>query len=433
MKTRWCSGQRTAAGIHRGARRPLRQGSDSDQEDSRFHFEVPLQGDCQARALAPYNSACPLVIRLTRGRRPFLDGGFPMSRKLTNEPIRGLDEGDSITGFGLVTKKALRQDKNGRDYLDMEIADASGSITSKAWSDSPALTAKFDVHDFVAYRGTVHRFRDQLQLNVRECRRVTEADREQGFEEALMIPSTRYDIDELDKRLRQIYAEEIDRPILRQLAEKALESYRRRAPRASSSEDHSSRLSGRPAGTHGLHGGVGPANLRSLLGARPGSVLIGVLFHDLGKLQEIGAMPVNDYTTVGRLVGHVIIGRDLVRDCCATLEDFPTDLQTHLEHLVLSHQGRLEYGAPVQPMTAEALTLHFIDDLDSKLAQLRRGRELGESLQFFQGFGRYLFADFGSDEAAGETLRRQKSHSRLRTESEPAETEPEPDQPTLDL
>ncbi len=121
-----------------------------------------------------------------------------MSRKLTNEPIRNLDEGDSIAGFGLVTKKALRQDKNSRDYLDMEMADASGSITAKVWSDSPALTAKFDVHDFVAYRGTVHRFRDQLQLNVRECRQVTATDRENGFEEALIIPSTRYDIEELE-------------------------------------------------------------------------------------------------------------------------------------------------------------------------------------------------------------------------------------------
>jgi 3'-5' exoribonuclease len=357
-----------------------------------------------------------------------------MSRKLTNEPIRGFAEGDSITGFGLVTKKALRQDKNARDYLDMEIADASGAITSKAWSDSPALAAEFDEHDFVAYRGTVHRFRDQLQLNVRECRRVTEADREHGFEEALIIPSTLYDIDELDKRLRQIYSTEIDRPILRQLAAKALESY---------GDD----LREHPAAKtihHAYRGGllehtVSMAELALRICDHYTEldrdlVLIGVLFHDLGKLQEIGAMPVNDYTTVGRLVGHVVIGRDLVRDSCAAIEDFPTDLQIHLEHLVLSHQGRLEYGAPVQPMTPEAITLHFIDDLDSKLAQLRRGRELGESLQFYQGFGRYLFADFGSDPAAGEApAQPDRPQPTTDSDSAPEETEPEPNQPTLDL
>jgi len=131
-------------------------------------------------------------------------------------------------------------------------------------------------------------------------------------------------------------------------------------------------------------------------------------------------MPVNDYTTVGRLVGHVVIGRDLLRERCQAIEGFPADLETHLEHLVLSHQGRLEFGSPVQPMTAEAIALHFIDDLDSKLAQLRQAREFGEPLQFFKGFGRYLFTELtsGSDD-----------------EPEPAkeEPEPEPDQPTLDL
>jgi len=355
-----------------------------------------------------------------------------MSRKLTNEPIQGFAEGDSITGFGLVTKKALRQDKNGRDYLDMEMADATGAITAKAWSDSPALAAKFDAHDFVAYRGTVHSFRDQLQLNVRECRRVTEADREQGFDEALMIPSTRYNIDDLDTRLRQIYSEKIERPMLRQLAEIALEQY------GGALREH-------PAAKtihHAYRGGLLEHTVSMAeLGLRicdhytdldRDLILIGVLFHDLGKLQEIGAMPVNDYTFVGRLVGHVIIGRDLLKESCAAIEDFPVDLQTHLEHLVLSHQGRLEFGAPIQPMTAEAITLHFIDDLDSKLAQLRRGRELGDSLRFFQGFGRYLYADLGTDdeEAPGEVT---ETETAAEPESAPEEMESEPNQPTLDL
>lgn len=355
-----------------------------------------------------------------------------MSRKLTNEPIRSLDEGDSITGFGLVTKKARRQDKNGRDYLDMEMADASGSMTSKVWSDSPALTAEFDVHDFVAFKGTVHRFRDQLQLNVRECRRVTEEDRERGFEEALIIPSTQYDIDELSQRLTQIYSDEIERPVLRRLASAAIEAY---------GDD----LREHPAAKtihHAYRGGLLEHTVSMAeLGLRicghyteldQDLILLGVLFHDLGKLQEIGAMPVNDYTTVGRLVGHVVIGRDLLRESCAAIEDFPAALQTHLEHLVLSHQGRLEYGSPVQPMTAEAITLHFIDNLDSKLAQLRRAREIGEPLQFFQGFGRYLFADFN---AHVEESQSEPADPEPTARSEPAaeEVAPEPDQPTLDL
>lgn len=353
-----------------------------------------------------------------------------MARKLTNEPIGNLEEGDSVTGFALVTKKELRQDKNGRDYLDMEVADASGRMVAKVWSDSPALKADFSTHDFVAYRGSVQRYRDQLQFNIKDCRRVTEADREHGFEEALLVPSTQYNVGELDRRLHEIFAQEIERPILRQLAAAALEAY-------------GDQLREHPAAKtihHAYRGGllehtVSMAELAIQICGHYTEldrdlILIGVLFHDLGKLEEIGAMPVNDYTTVGRLVGHVVIGRDLLRECCKSLADFPSDLQVHLEHLILSHQGRLEYGSPVQPMTAEAITLHFIDDLDSKLAQIRAARELGESLHFFRGFQRYLYTGAGTatePEPAPEEA------------PDPVEEEPEtaasesPDQPTLDL
>jgi len=122
-------------------------------------------------------------------------------------------------------------------------------------------------------------------------------------------------------------------------------------------------------------------------------LLLGVLFHDLGKIRELGAMPVNDYTVEGRLVGHVVIGRDLLVERCAAIPDFPRDLQVQLEHLVLSHQGKKEYSAAVEPMTSEALVLHFIDDLDAKVNQLRLARERGSGLQFMKGLGRYFYLD----------------------------------------
>jgi 3'-5' exoribonuclease len=121
-------------------------------------------------------------------------------------------------------------------------------------------------------------------------------------------------------------------------------------------------------------------------------VLLGVLFHDLGKLIEIGSMPVNEYSKPGRLVGHVVMGRDMLLERCRSIENFPDELRLHLEHLVLSHQGRLEYGSPVAPMTAEALTLHFIDNLDSKLAQLRNAVHAGGTgFQYVRGLDRFIY------------------------------------------
>jgi 3'-5' exoribonuclease len=122
-------------------------------------------------------------------------------------------------------------------------------------------------------------------------------------------------------------------------------------------------------------------------------MLLGVLFHDLGKLRELGAMPANDYTLEGRLVGHVVIGRDLLIERCAAIEGFPDDLRLLLEHMILSHQGKKEFASPVEPMTPEALALHFVDDLDSKINQLRASREAAtpSGMQFHRGLGRYVY------------------------------------------
>ena len=344
-----------------------------------------------------------------------------MTRR-SNEPVSSFEDGDTVSGFAYLAKMERRQDKNGRDFLDLVLKDASGSITGKVWSDSSALNGDFALHDFVAFRGNVQSYRDQLQLNVRECRKAVESDRQHGFDESLLIPSTRLSIEELERRLAEILDQEIEHPALRRLAEETLES-------------HGEALREHPAAKmihHAFRGGllehvVSMAELAvEVCGHYPelnrDLVLLVVLFHDLGKTQELGAMPNNDYTLEGRLVGHVVMGRDLLRERCRAIPDFPTDLQLHLEHLILSHQGRLEFGSPVQPMTPEAIALHFIDDLDSKLAQLREASEKEPPLQYLTGFSRFLYTGFtprteeGPLEGPGDTA-----------------SSTDPAQPTLDL
>lgn len=308
-----------------------------------------------------------------------------------NEPIRTWQAGDTVEGFALLTKKELRQDKRGMDFLDLELRDATGGIAGKVWSASPALRGAFEVHRFVAFRGRVENFNEALQLNVEQCREAAEEDRKYGFEEAKLIPSSPYDLDDLWRRLERLYPDAIARAPLRRLAEETLQFHREA-------------LKEHPAAKtmhHAYRGGllehvVSMAELAEMIcGHYPqldrDLVLLGVLFHDLGKLVELGAMPMNDYTLPGRLVGHVVIGRDLLRERCAAIPDFPSDLQLHLEHLVLSHQGQLDYGSPVEPSTAEALALHFIDDLDSKLHQLRTAAEQGPDVVYSRGLGRYIY------------------------------------------
>lgn len=314
-----------------------------------------------------------------------------MPKILRNQPIRTWEAGDSVQGFALLTKKEMRQDRNGKSFLDMEIADASGSMVAKVWSDSPALNARFEPHQFIAFRGSVKNYRDQLQLTIDDCREATEGDRHYGFDESKLIPSTREDIDDLWTRLERIYSEDVERPVLRRLAAETL------AVHGKSLREHPAAK----AMHHAYRGGllehvVSMAELGKVVCGHYRDldrdlVLVGVLFHDLGKLRELGAMPANDYTIEGRLVGHVVIGRDLLIERCAAIEGFPCDLRLLLEHMVLSHQGKKEFASPVEPMTPEALALHFIDDLDSKINQLRASREAAPGMQFHRGLGRYVY------------------------------------------
>ncbi len=344
-----------------------------------------------------------------------------------NEPIASWSEGDNVSGFAMVSRKELRQDRNNKDFLDLELKDSSGSIVGKAWSDSAALTGDFEAHQFVAFRGQVKRYRDQLQLNVTDCRQATEEDRPRGFDEAKLIPSTREDIDDLWSRLDALYlGGAVERPILRRLGEETLATFQ-------------DRLREHPAAKsihHAYRGGllehtVSMAELAVRVCEQYAHidsdlVLIGVLFHDLGKLHELGAMPANDYTLEGRLVGHVVIGRDLLRERCAAIDGFPDDLRLRLEHLVLSHQGRLEFGSPVAPMTPEAFVLSAIDDLDSKLAQLEQARQSGEETPWIRALGRYVHLGVAAEEEA--TAAEAPREPTAEEEPVPVASEPEPQQ-----
>ncbi len=308
-----------------------------------------------------------------------------------NELISTWEDGDFIQGFALLSRKDVRQDRKGRDYMDCELTDSSASMAAKIWPDSPAIKGHFAEKDFVAFKGSVRSYRDQLQLNIDHCREVRDNDRENGFDPALLIPSTPEDIDDLCRRLEAILPGAVERPALKRLTEEAQRRY-------------GSRLRVHPAAKrihHAYQGGllehvVKMAELAvDVCGHYPeidrDLVLLGVYFHDLGKLREIGAMPANDYTLEGQLVGHIVIGVEMLRECCAAVPGMPGDLRLLLEHLIVSHHGRREWGTPIEPSTPEAFVLHLIDNLDSKLNQLRALRREDGDLQFVRPLGRTIY------------------------------------------
>lgn len=327
-----------------------------------------------------------------------------MSGPIKNRPIASWKAGDTVQGFAFLRRKELRQDKGGRSYLDLELVDATGAIPGKAWSDSAALAADFAAPGYVKFRGQAQSYRDQLQLKVENCRAVVESDRADGFDEAQLVPTTKFDLSELWARLEEILAGQLHRPEASRLAEETLAAY-------------GERLRVHPAakGIHHAYRGGLLEHVVSMLGLAVrladhypeldrDLLLLGVLFHDLGKLIELGAMPVNDYTPAGRLVGHVVIGRDLLRERIAAIPGFPADLGLELEHLVLSHQGKKEFASPVEPMTPEAFALNMIDDLDSKLAVLRGLAETGSGFVWAKSLERFVWlGESAAATASGET------------------------------
>lgn len=286
-------------------------------------------------------------------------------------PIAGWKENETVQGFAFLRRKEARTDRNGKTYLDLELADASGSILGRVWADSPALQNEFAAPGFVKFKGTVVSYRGELQLKVDNCRAVRPEDRNEGFDEAALIPTSKIPPAELGERIRSLLDREIERPELRRLVALALER-------------HGQALQVHPAAKsihHAYLGGLAEHTLSMLeLAVKVAEhypeldrelLLVGSLFHDLGKLLELEPSPSQEYTPVGRLIGHIVLGRDLLRELAREIPDFPPATLLELEHLVLSHQGRNEFGSPVLPMLAEAVALHAIDDLDSKLAQIR--------------------------------------------------------------
>ncbi len=321
-----------------------------------------------------------------------------------NEPIAAWEEGDFVQGFALLRRKDVRQDRNGRDYMDLELCDARSTIRGKVWPDSQALKGKFDESDFVTFKGVVQVYRDHHQLIVEYCRRVKDTDRENGFDEAALIPTSPENIDELWRRLTALFPDALERPALQQLAREALRRF-------------GDQLREHPAAKtihHAYRGGLlEHTTVMAELAVKVCEqyqdidrdlVLLGVFFHDLGKIRELGQMPNNDYTLSGQLIGHVTIGLTMLQECCAAIDDFPPELKLHLDHLILSHQGRRAYGSPVEPMTAEAFVLHAIDDLDSKLNQLRQARQSGSELLYMEPLGRSIFFDRSLGSSAPEEI-----------------------------
>jgi 3'-5' exoribonuclease len=298
-------------------------------------------------------------------------------------------------GFFLCTEKTIRAGRGG-DYIALTLQDATGDLVGRVLDNVERFRDEFDAGEFVKVQGRAQSFNGRLQFVIENIRRVMlgadSQDRREGFTEDSLVPSAPRALDVMWAELQQVVAG-LGNPHLRALAAHlvAANEARLRVWPAARTVHHAYR-----GGLleHVLKMAEAGRALAALYDADADLIVIGAFLHDIGKLQELDYQATTTYTREGNLVGHVTLGALMIDDACRALPGFPDALRTELLHLVLSHHGAKEFGAPVEPMTVEAVILAAVDELDSELNQVRRAIEEPGGEGEFTGFQSRLGRSF---------------------------------------
>jgi len=279
-----------------------------------------------------------------------------------------LQEGDVVNDYYVATRKDLRNTQSGGKFLGMVFRDKTGEIGGVAWNNAEAAAARFELGDVVNVRATVGTYQGRLQLRVDQVLPLKPSDYDPA--DLTFVPEEAGD--GVQRFVGVVHS--VQDPWLRKLADAFLADVAfmdKFANAAAGKKWH-----------HAYPGGLAqhcyemtriaevmcdlfPAIHRDLL-------IMGIFLHDLGKTEELSQGLYVDYTTVGKLVGHLAIGLDMANAKMRAIEGFPDDLRTEIQHLILSHHATLDQGSPVLPKTLEAIVLALIDDLDAQTDAFNR-------------------------------------------------------------
>jgi len=286
--------------------------------------------------------------------------------------IKDLVPGDSVLSFFIVRKKEIKEKKSAKEiYLSFEFGDRSGRIRGSLWKDVPATNKKIQVGDVVKIKGRVITFLDYNHISIEQIRKATGKD---DVSPEQFLQSTSKDIQEMYTKLKAELSG-IQDPYLQKLLKSFL-----------TDKKFVEQFCKAPAGKlwhHAYLGGLLEHTLSVISLAKlaiqhyqdslnTDLIISAAFLHDIGKVEEFSTRGFIDYSTPGRLLGHITIGCNMILEKISQIANFPGSLKQQLIHCILSHHGQKEKGSPVVPMTLEALILNFVDDLDSSVAAFQR-------------------------------------------------------------
>lgn len=317
---------------------------------------------------------------------------------MSKQFVSDLQERAVVNSIFLVKEKARQIGKNGKAYISAKLTDRTGDIDARIWDNVDEFAERFDVDDFVFVKGFVQSFqgRNQLVVNTIDVANSSDVHLKD------YLPVAERPSDEMFQELMTVLAE-IKNPFIKQLMMNTLNDASIKplflvCPAAKTI--HHAYLGGLLEHTLSI------CNVMRFMASHYKSLdldllLFGAVFHDIGKIWELSFETSLGYTDVGRLIGHIPLGSELIEKKTAEIPNFPYDLKNKCKHIVLSHHGRLEYGSPKRPKFLEAVVVGMIDELDSRINQLEsfikaERASLGEDAKwskYSRDFERYFLLD----------------------------------------
>ena len=276
-----------------------------------------------------------------------------------------LEPGINLHSTFLATDTTVRTDSRGAPYLSLKLVDCTGSVDARMWRLPEFLLKGLSGPEYVDVEGSTHDYRGMLQIKIERLRILQKSE----VSEEDYIPATEKDRDLLSTEL-ELAGAELENEYLRELFELMVSDtdfWEAFCAAPAAKGMHHARIGGLLE--HAVHCQRLARALAEVYPVDRDLLLFGAIFHDVGKIEELSWQNGGfSYTTKGRLQGHVILGDRILASYIERLPGFPEELALQLSHILLSHQGSLEYGSPEEPKTFEAILIHFIDNLDARAA-----------------------------------------------------------------
>ena len=282
--------------------------------------------------------------------------------------INELREGEKISGIYLCKHKQAAVTKNGKPYENLILQDKTGTIDGKIWEPNSLGIDEFEPLDYIDVVGDVTSFQGSLQVSIKRARKAGEGEYEPGN----YLPVSDKNVDTMYQELLG-FAAQVKNPYLHRLLVSFFQE----------DEEFVRAFKGNSAAKtvhHGFIGGLLEHTLsvvklcqyycRTYPILNQDLLITTAMLHDIGKTKELSPFPKNDYTDDGQLLGHIMMGAEMIHDKAREIPGFPEKPESEVKHCILAHHGELEYGSPKKPALAEAVALNLADNTDAKMETL---------------------------------------------------------------